>query len=371
MWASSPAGTSAAMRSRRVRSASVEWDISRGSPKGLREERERNTTNRGNTDTWPSHRILMVGLGWRRLEMLQAQRSSGRGISWRLPAVAAARALPGTLAGALRDRTVATALAAGALSWIVVAQAVEARHLVVGVMLHLGLLAAGGATAMVAMSRARRANDAATQGVVHDLRGPLVSLQATLELLASDGFGTLPAAARDVALRAAATSGHAADIVDHTFRRASTVAADLDAVLHSTLAALDVQVRSAGATVELASLPRVAADPAALFRVFVNLLQNALKYHQPGRAPRITVTASVDGAWATIAVADDGIGIAPAERTRVFEIHYRTASGIARAGGEGLGLATVARLIGEAGGTVWVDPEPGRGTTIRVRLPLA
>lgn len=308
--------------------------------------------------------------------MLQAQRSSGRGISWRLPAVAAARALPGSLPGALRDRTVATALAAGALSWVVVAQAVEARHVVAGIMLHLGLLAAGGATVMVAMSRARRANDAVTQSVVHDLRGPLVSLQATLELLATDGFGTLPAAARDMVLRAAATSGRAADVVDQTFRRSSAtgplrVAADLDAVLQSTLDALDVQTRSAGATVEVGSLPRVAADPAALFRVFVNLLQNALKYHRPECAPRVTVTASIDGAWATISVADDGIGIAPADRARVFEHRYRTAEGVAHASGEGLGLATVSRLIADAGGSVWVDPTTMRGTTIRLRLPLA
>lgn len=307
--------------------------------------------------------------------MLQAQRSSGRGISWRLPAVAAARAFP----TALRDRTVASAVGAGAVSWIVVAQAVEARHLVVGFVLHLGLLAAGGAIAMVAMSRTRRATDVATQGVAHDLRGPLVSLQATLELLASDGFGTLPAAARDVVVQAAATSGHAADVVDQTLRRTTHALAtaplrgraDLDVVVRSALGALDVQMRAAGAVVEVAPLPHVAADPAALFRVFVNLVQNSLKYHRPGLAPCIAVTSIIEGDWATISVADDGIGIAPDERALVFERHYRTMTGIARAGGEGLGLATVARLVAESGGAVWVDPAPRRGTTIRVRLPLA
>lgn len=306
--------------------------------------------------------------------MLQAQRSSGRGISWRLPAVATARAFP----TALRDRTIASSLVAGAISWIVVAQAVEARHLVVGFMLHLGLLAAGGATALVGVARVRRATDAATQGVAHDLRGPLVGIQATLELLASDGFGTLPAAARDAIIRAAATTGRAAEVVDRTLgRTASTTAlpvggiADLDVVLRSVLDALDVQVRAAGAAIEMTALPRVAADPAALFRVFANLMQNSLKYHRPDFAPCIAVTAVVEGDWATISVADDGIGIASDERALVFERQFRSAAGVARSGGDGLGLATVERLVTDAGGTVWVDPTPQRGTTIRVRLPLA
>lgn len=266
-----------------------------------------------------------------------------------------------------------------ALAWIVAAQAVEARHLLLGIALHVALLVAGGATMIAVAARARRTSDAETQCVAHDLRGPLVSLQATLELLASDGFGALPEPARTVVLRAAATSGRAADVVDQTLRRAVGTAAtaplrgiaDLDVVLRETLDALAVQVRAAGAAVEVAPLPRVVADPSALFRVFVNLLQNSLKYHQAGLAPRIVVAAGLDGGWATVSVTDEGIGIAPADRALVFERHYRTAAGIAQAGGEGLGLATVARLVSEAGGAVWVDPAPLRGTTIRLRLPLA
>jgi chemotaxis family two-component system sensor kinase Cph1 len=146
---------------------------------------------------------------------------------------------------------------------------------------------------------------------------------------------------------------------------------DLDVVMQETLDALDTQVRTAGATIQIAPLPRVAGDSCALFRVFVNLLQNGLKYHQPDARPHVSVTAESEGTWAVISVSDNGIGIAPEERLRVFDRHYRTAAGVARADGEGLGLATVQRLVTGMGGTIWVDDAVERGTTIRFRLPLA
>lgn len=273
----------------------------------------------------------------------------------------------------------AAALGLVGLTGIAAAQFVEARYLRIGLLLHVALLLAGGLVLTAMAARSRRAGAAEAASMAHDLRGPLVSLQATLELLAGDGFGALPEPARTAALRAAAMSGRAADVVDRTLRHAirgaaaapTAAAVDLDVVLREAADALDVQVRATGATVNVAPLPRVAGDSCALFRVFVNLLQNGLKYHHPDMPPRITVTADSRDAWAEIAVSDEGIGIAPAERPRVFERHYRTAAGGARAAGEGLGLATVHRLVTEMGGAVWVDGAAPQGVTVRVRLPLA
>ena len=279
----------------------------------------------------------------------------------------------------LRRHGLTVALGFVGLTGIAASQLVETPYLRAGLMLHAALLLAGGAVLTAIAARARRTSAAEAAGVAHDLRGPLISLQATLELLAGDGFGTLPEAARAVALRAAATSGRAADMVDRTLERAfsravaasTSTTADLDVVLREVVGALDVQVRATGATVDIAPLPRVVGDPSALFRVFVNLLQNGLKYHHPDATPRVAVAAEVRDGWAEIAVSDQGIGIAPAERSLVFERHYRTAAGAARAPGEGLGLATVHRLVAEMGGSVWVDGAAPQGTTIRVRLPLA
>lgn len=271
------------------------------------------------------------------------------------------------------------ALGVVGLTGIAVTGLVEGPYLRAGLMLDIGLLVAGGGFLMVSAARSRHARAAEAVDVAHDLRGPLVSLQTTLEILAGDGFGALPEQARAAAIQAAITSGRAAEMVDRTLERAISRAVmtprfsttDLNAVLREAVDALSAQARATGATIVVASLPRVAGDPSALFRVFVNLLQNGLKYHQPNVPPRIDVRAEISGGWVEIAVSDHGIGIAPAERSHVFERRYRTAAGAARAAGEGLGLATVHRLVEEAGGAVWVDSTTSPGTTIRVRLPLA
>lgn len=287
---------------------------------------------------------------------------------------AALRALPG------QAHSYGMTVALGLLGFtgIAVAGLVEAPYVRAGLMIHIGLLVAGGGVLTAMSTRSRRASTAETVDVAHDLRGPLVSLQATLELLASDGFGALPEQARAAAIQAAVTSGRATEMVDRTLERAVSRAvtaplttADLNEILREAVDALSAQVRATDATIQVASLPRVAGDASALFRIFMNLLQNGLKYHQPDMPPEITVAAETHERWAEITVSDRGIGIDPAERAHVFERHYRTTAGAARTPGEGLGLATVQRLVTEMGGTVWVDGATSQGTTIRVRLPLA
>jgi len=308
--------------------------------------------------------------------MLHAQRSSGRGDFWRMPRLT----MPRAFFPALRRHGMTAATGVVGLTGIAVAGLVEGPYLRAGLMLHIGLLMASGGFLMVNAARSRHARTAEAVDIAHDLRGPLVSLQTTLELLAGDGFGALPEPARAAAIQAAITSGRVAEMVDRTLERttfralatpSTTGTTNLNAVLHEAVDVLGVQVRSTGATIEVAAMPRVAGDPSTLFRVFTNLLQNGLKYHQPDIPPRITVTAEMSKDWAEIAVADRGIGIAPADRARIFERHYRARSGAARAAGEGLGLATVHRLVVELGGAVWVDGAASQGTTIRVRLPLA
>ncbi len=310
--------------------------------------------------------------------MLQVQRPARRGPTWRVPGGPSwLLASAGRLAF-LPDRASIAALAVTGIAWVTVAQTVESHYLRFGLLLPLAtLMAVAGGLAVANRLRRNRAREAAS--VAHDLRGPLVTLQATLELLAGDAFGALPETARAAVLRAATTSARAALVVDEAMHRAAAPPsaaplrghADLDLVVREALDALEVQVRSAGAVVMLTSLPRVAADSSALFRVFVNLFQNAIKYHRPDATPLLKVSAEVEGESAILAVADDGIGIAPGDRERVFEPRYRTMAGSARSSGEGLGLANVQRLVTAMGGAIWVDGTAERGTTIRLRLPLA
>jgi two-component system, OmpR family, phosphate regulon sensor histidine kinase PhoR len=108
----------------------------------------------------------------------------------------------------------------------------------------------------------------------------------------------------------------------------------------------------------------------SLERLFVNLLQNAIKYNRP--EGQVEVRLSRDDTAAVIEVQDTGIGIPADVVGRIFERFYRVDKGRAREeGGTGLGLAIVKHIAQAHGGTVEVESRIGRGSTFRVRLPLA
>ena len=127
--------------------------------------------------------------------------------------------------------------------------------------------------------------------------------------------------------------------------------------------------------IQTSARPMVAGSASAIGRLVLILVDNAIKYSPPGGRVSVHVDETPNGtqpARARIAVTDQGIGIAPAERDRVFERFYRGTA--ARAGGEpgtGLGLA-IARAIAERhGGTIDVGDGPGgRGASVVVTLPM-
>jgi signal transduction histidine kinase len=109
-------------------------------------------------------------------------------------------------------------------------------------------------------------------------------------------------------------------------------------------------------------------DPARLSRVLDNLLSNAVKFSPDGGT--VDVRLETDGTVATATITDQGIGIAPAEMSRIFLPMYRgsNASGVA---GTGLGLAGSRRLVELMGGQITVRSRLGKGSTFTVTLPLA
>ena len=99
-----------------------------------------------------------------------------------------------------------------------------------------------------------------------------------------------------------------------------------------------------------------------------NLCENAVKYNVPGGS--ITVTVAETPRAVTLTVADTGIGIPPADQSRVFERFYRVDKSHSRAiGGTGLGLSIVKHAVAYHHGTVQLDSTPGQGTVITVTLP--
>ncbi|MBI5566038.1 MAG: HAMP domain-containing histidine kinase [Chloroflexi bacterium] len=108
-------------------------------------------------------------------------------------------------------------------------------------------------------------------------------------------------------------------------------------------------------------------DSDSLIRLFVNLLDNAIKYTRQGT---ITVAARLDGdARAVVTVCDTGVGIAPEHLPHVFDRFYRVDESRSSKDGMGLGLAIVHSIAHAHGGTVTVDSTPGQGSAFNVELP--
>jgi protein-histidine pros-kinase len=120
--------------------------------------------------------------------------------------------------------------------------------------------------------------------------------------------------------------------------------------------------------VEIAEVPPVAADPTALERILTNLVSNALKYSPPNAVVR--VRAEPREGEVVVAVIDEGAGIPPGDLPHLFERFWR-ARPRGRTEGLGLGLFITKQLVTAHGGRIWVDTEPGRGSTFFFSLPIA
>jgi signal transduction histidine kinase len=117
------------------------------------------------------------------------------------------------------------------------------------------------------------------------------------------------------------------------------------------------------------SLPLLDADPRALKQILLNLLTNAVKFGNPGSTIGVVAVHEPSGG-VMLEVRDTGIGIAPEDQAKVFERFGQASHGIAGIEkGTGLGLPIVKGLVEAHGGTIELESELGRGTTIRIRLP--
>ena len=117
------------------------------------------------------------------------------------------------------------------------------------------------------------------------------------------------------------------------------------------------------------NLPIIRADETRLQEVLYNLLDNALKYSRPG--DKVRLQAQKSGGEIALSVSDTGVGISGADLPRIFERFYRADKARSRElGGTGLGLSIVKHIAQMHGGRVEAESTLGRGTTIRVLLPL-
>ena len=154
----------------------------------------------------------------------------------------------------------------------------------------------------------------------------------------------------------------------------------LSKVVQEALRSVEAEIARRKHEVEVdipADLPEVQADPMRLMQVLINLLSNAYKYTPDGG--HIRVWAQVHGSaeedseqWVMCAVQDSGVGIAPQDQERIFQPFTRIQTPqTGREAGTGLGLSITRSIVELHGGHIWVESEPGVGSTFYFTLPPA
>lgn len=143
---------------------------------------------------------------------------------------------------------------------------------------------------------------------------------------------------------------------------------DMTALAAEALEMLAGPIQQSGGDVTVEDLPVILGDARKLRQVFLNLISNALKFADD--IPVVRVSAEVQGNTAIFAVADNGIGMDPAQAERIFQPFHRL-HGEEDYPGTGIGLAVCERIIEQHGGRIWAQSAPGEGSTFRFTLPVA
>lgn len=133
-----------------------------------------------------------------------------------------------------------------------------------------------------------------------------------------------------------------------------------DELIHDILKTMKHQLERGKATVTVGALPELAMDRTALEQIFGNLLDNAIKYLEPGRPGRVEITAEQGNGNTTFHCRDNGRGISHEDMTKIFELFRR--AGRQDTEGEGMGLAYVRALLKRFGGRIWCESQPGEGS---------
>lgn len=208
----------------------------------------------------------------------------------------------------------------------------------------------------------------------HELQAPLRGIGKHCELLAEELADRLEGA-EDESFRAIVEGvARMQKLIDDllAFSRVESRARrpqriSCEDVVRKALVDLEASIEESGAEFAIEPLPTVNADPDQLRLLFDNLLGNAIKFRADA-APRIGIRSRrIDGGW-ELSVSDNGIGIEARDRAAIFDVFRRLHPEFP---GSGIGLAIAKKIAERHGGRLWVESEPGVGSTFRFTLPAS
>ncbi len=208
----------------------------------------------------------------------------------------------------------------------------------------------------------------------HDLREPLRMVTAFSQLLEKNYKGRLDTDA-DEFIRYIVEGGRKMDALVNDLLEYSRIASrgkpfeptDMNAVLDEAQKNLSMAIEENKARIEIGILPTVSVDRSQMTLVFQNLLSNAIKFHDRN-PPVVSADATRQEDEWEFSVRDNGIGIAPEYHGKIFELFQRLHSRDDYHG-TGIGLAICKRVVERHGGRIWVESEPGKGSTFFFTLP--
>ena len=202
----------------------------------------------------------------------------------------------------------------------------------------------------------------------HDLQEPLRTIAIFSELLIRNQSETAESSYLVAQIRRGVERMQMLIQSSLDFARINTedVASDpltsLDDCLSDALWSLQLRIDESGTQIVKHPLPHVVAQPVLISRIFQNLIENAIKFRSE-RRPLIEIKAIKRKDVDVISVSDNGLGIPREFAQRIFEPFQRICANNDGSRGTGLGLASVRRIVERNGGRVWVESEPGGGST--------
>ncbi len=216
--------------------------------------------------------------------------------------------------------------------------------------------------------------------VSHELTNPISTLRGAAALLSDESVAADPEARGRYVAMVLRNTARMSDLVSDLLVLTTTEGGEamnlaepvvLGEVFDTVRERLLDDAEEKGLRMEAGSLPKVAADRAAVELVLTNLVANAIRYsdpEKPNRFVRVSARPPDDGSAWVVAVEDNGFGIAEEVRSRVFERFFRAAPE-RKISGTGLGLSIVKEVVERWGGHVWLESQEGSGTTFFFTLP--
>jgi signal transduction histidine kinase/HAMP domain-containing protein len=214
----------------------------------------------------------------------------------------------------------------------------------------------------------------------HELRTPLNAVLGYTELLADGFYGETSDRAKEVLERVQVNGSHLLGLINDVLDLSKIEAGELslNCEEYSLRSVVEIVVASTGSLAQAKrlaltadvpdDLPKGLGDPRRLTQVLLNIVGNAIKFTDHGSV-RISAAAMKD--TFEIAIKDTGPGIAPNDRTRIFEAFHQLDNSTTRSkGGTGLGLSISKRLVEMHGGTIVLESELDVGSTFVLRLPI-